>query len=86
MVNKVTKYAGYGNGISLSFERSHFGQDVVYSPANESITIYKVPPNLKDQLLALMESNAQQTANSSQQAMSSNADTGQIQVEDSEHE
>ena len=57
VVNKVTKYSGYGNGISLSFERSHFGQDVVYNPANESITIFKVPPNLKDQLLALLETN-----------------------------
>jgi nucleoid-associated protein len=56
VVNKVTKYAGYGNGISLSFERSHFGEDVVYNAANESITIYKVPPNLKDQLLALLQS------------------------------
>jgi nucleoid-associated protein len=55
VVNKVTKYSGYGNGISLSFERSHFGQDVVYNAANESITIYKVPPNLKDQLLALLQ-------------------------------
>jgi len=56
VVNKVTKYSGYGNGISLSFERSHFGEDVVYNAANESITIYKVPPNLKDQLLALLQS------------------------------
>lgn len=55
VVNKVTKYSGYGNGISLSFERSHFGEDVVYNAANESITIYKVPPNLKDQLLALLQ-------------------------------
>ncbi len=55
VVNKVTKYSGYGAGISLSFERSHFGQDVVYNPANDSITIYKVPPNLKDQLLSLLQ-------------------------------
>ncbi len=56
VVNKITKYSGYGNGISLSFERSHFGQDVVYNQANDSLTIYKVPPNLKDQLLALLNS------------------------------
>ncbi len=56
IVNKVTKYSGYGNGISLSFERSHFGQDVVYNAANDSLTIYKVPPNLKDQLLQLLNS------------------------------
>lgn len=56
IVNKVTKYSGYGNGISISFERGHFGQDVVYNAANESLTIYKVPPNLKDQLLSLLKS------------------------------
>ena len=59
VVNKVTKYSGYGNGISISFERSHFGQDIVYNKANDSLTIYKVPPNLKDQLLALLDSNEQ---------------------------
>jgi nucleoid-associated protein len=56
VVNKITKYSGYGNGISLSFERSHFGQDVVYNPHNDSITIYKVPPNLKEQLKNLLSS------------------------------
>jgi nucleoid-associated protein len=55
VINKITKYSGYGNGISLSFERSHFGEDVVYNPHNDSITVYKVPPNLKEQLLALLE-------------------------------
>ncbi|WP_286267595.1 nucleoid-associated protein YejK [Thalassotalea atypica] len=54
IVNKVTKYSGYGNGISISFERSHFGEDVVYNAANDSLTIYKVPPNLKEQLLQLL--------------------------------
>jgi len=57
VVNKITKYSGFGNGISLSFERSHFGQDVVYNPHNDSITIFKVPPNLKDQLHALLATN-----------------------------
>lgn len=55
IINKVTKYSGYGNGISLSFERSHFGEDVVYNQANDSLTIYKVPPNLKAQLEALIK-------------------------------
>ena len=57
VVNKITKYSGYGNGISLSFERGHFGQDVVYNPHNDSITIFKVPPNLKEQLQALLATN-----------------------------
>lgn len=59
IINKATKYSGYGNGISISFERSHFGKDVVYNKANDSLTIYKVPPNLKAQLLALLEDEAQ---------------------------
>lgn len=57
VVNKITKYSGYGSGISLSFERSHFGQDVVYNPHNDSLTIFKVPPNLKEQLQALLATN-----------------------------
>lgn len=57
VINKVTKYSGYGNGISVSFERSHFGQDVVYNKAADTLTIHKVPPNLKAQLLALLEEN-----------------------------
>ena len=62
VVNKITKYSGYGGGISVSFERSHFGEEVVYNPANESITIYKVPPNLKDQLLSLMNGESQEVS------------------------
>lgn len=54
IINKATKYSGYGGGISISFERGHFGQDVVYNQANDSLTIYRVPPNLKDQLIALL--------------------------------
>jgi nucleoid-associated protein len=54
VVNKITKYSGYGGGISISFERSHFGEDVVYNQHNDSLTLYKVPPNLKEQLLALL--------------------------------
>ena len=33
----------------------------MYNQANESITIFKVPPNLKAQLLALLENNAKQS-------------------------
>lgn len=79
VINKVTKYSGYGNGISLSFERSHFGQDVVYNPNNDSLTIYKVPPNLKDQLLALLEANTSQSA-------SANPESNTQLSDDSENE
>jgi len=67
VVNKITKYSGYGNGISVSFERSHFGQDVVYNPHNDSITIYKIPPNLKEQLQTLLASAS--TINDDEQAV-----------------
>ncbi|TRX56867.1 nucleoid-associated protein YejK [Thalassomonas sp. M1454] len=56
VINKVTKYSGYGAGISVSFERSHFGTDVTYNPVKGSLTIHKVPPNLKDQLMKLLAS------------------------------
>lgn len=54
VINKSTKYSGYGNGISVSFERSHLGQDVVYNAASETLVIHKVPPNLKAQLESLL--------------------------------
>jgi nucleoid-associated protein len=54
VINKAAKYSGYGNGISISFERRHFGQDVVYNKEQDSLTIYKIPPNLKEQLMALI--------------------------------
>ena len=55
IINKVTKYSGYGAGIAINFERNHFGKDVVYNPINESLTIYRVPPNLKAQLIELLD-------------------------------
>lgn len=54
VINKMTKYSGYGNGISVSFERGHLGEQVVYNAENDTLTLHKVPPNLKDQLLALL--------------------------------
>ena len=51
------------------------GQDVVYNQANESITIFKVPPNLKAQLLALLENNAKQNQPATMAVESSNEDS-----------
>jgi nucleoid-associated protein len=59
VINKVTKYSGYGDGISLSFERNHLGTNIIYNPNNDTITIHKVPPNLKVQLLSLLEGDNQ---------------------------
>jgi nucleoid-associated protein len=63
VINKATKYSGYGAGISISFERSHLGQEVVYNKDNDSLIIYKVPPNLKAQLLALLDGETSKNAN-----------------------
>lgn len=61
VINKSTKFSGYGGGISVSFERSHFGTDVIYNPTSQTLTLHKVPPNLKDQLLKLLAENEQDT-------------------------
>lgn len=63
VINKVTKYSGYGAGISVSFERSHFGRDVVYNPTTGALTINKIPPNLKEQLMKLMANEEEQQNN-----------------------
>ncbi|MDN3651504.1 nucleoid-associated protein YejK [Thalassotalea ponticola] len=68
VINKVTKYSGYGAGISVSFERSHFGNDVSYDPDSDTLTIHKVPPNLKDQLLKLVADQASKPANTVDQS------------------
>jgi nucleoid-associated protein len=36
----------------------------VYNAANDSLVIYKVPPNLKDQLLKLLQDQDRQEQNS----------------------
>lgn len=59
VVNKATKYSGYGNGISVSFERSHLGEDIVYNAASETLVIHKVPPNLKAQLETLLSQDSE---------------------------
>lgn len=62
LIEKTSKYKGYGNGISIGFDKSQLGNEVVYNPSNDSLTIYKVPPNLKQQLLELLaKENSEQT-------------------------
>ncbi|NMP15345.1 nucleoid-associated protein YejK [Thalassotalea sp. Y01] len=78
VINKVTKYSGYGAGISVSFERSHFGSDVRYNPEKGTLTIYKVPPNLKEQLLKLIEDH-----NKAQDAISDDSNTAAAAPSDS---
>ena len=64
LINKTSKYKGFGNGISIGFDKSQLGNEVVYNPSNDSLTIYKVPPNLKQQLLELLEKESSEQAKS----------------------
>ena len=49
-LRQLAKFSGAGAGVSISFERKHLGDRVIYDPATDTLTIKGVPPNLKDQL------------------------------------
>lgn len=49
-LRQLSKFSGSGAGVSISFDRKHLGERVVYDPATDTLTIHGVPPNLKDQL------------------------------------
>lgn len=50
-LQRLTRFAGTGKGVSVSFEASLLGGRVKYDVANDRLTIDEIPPNLKDQLL-----------------------------------
>lgn len=52
-VTSMVKFSGMGGGVSVSFERKHLGERVIYDAATDTLTIKGVPPNLKDQLQQL---------------------------------
>lgn len=49
-VNSLVKFSGQGGGVSISFDKKHFGERVFYDVGTDSLMIKGVPPNLKDQL------------------------------------
>ncbi|TKB52761.1 nucleoid-associated protein YejK [Ferrimonas aestuarii] len=49
-LRQLKKFSGTGGGVSISFDAQHLGERVVWNPANDTLTIQGVPPNLLDQL------------------------------------
>jgi len=56
-VTSMVKFSGVGGGVSISFERKHLGERVIYNSHTDTLTIKGVPPNLKDQLMRFYEDN-----------------------------
>ncbi len=49
-LKNLTKFSGAGRGVSISFDAELLGDRVVWDSENDTLTIKKLPPNLKDQL------------------------------------
>ncbi|WP_210396617.1 nucleoid-associated protein [Motiliproteus sediminis] len=49
-LQKFVRYSGSMKGLSLSFSEALLGEQVVYDPASDSITIRGLPPTLRKQL------------------------------------
>lgn len=56
-VTSMVKFSGQGSGVSVSFERKHLGERVLYDKYSDTLTIKGTPPNLKDQLERFFEEN-----------------------------
>lgn len=54
-VSSMVKFSGVGGGVSVSFERKHLGERVVYNPVTDTLTIKGIPANLKDQLTRFLD-------------------------------
>lgn len=50
-LKQLTRFAGTGKGVSVSFDASLLGNRVQYDPQTDRLTITEIPPNLKDQLI-----------------------------------
>jgi len=50
VLRKLTRFSGTGKGVSVSFDAKHLGERGVYDEQANKLTIFDVPPNLKDQL------------------------------------
>lgn len=50
VLSSMNKYSGAGGGVHISFDRKLLGEKIMYDPSSDTLTIYGIPPNLKDQL------------------------------------
>lgn len=57
VMRKLTRFSGTGKGVSVSFDAKHLGERVIYDEQENKLTIFDVPPNLKDQLQRFLSSN-----------------------------
>lgn len=49
-LRQLTKFAGSGGGVTISFDALLLGERVFWDPATDTLTIKGLPPNLRDQL------------------------------------
>lgn len=49
-IKTLSKFSGQGGGVSLSFDRALLGESIHYNPADDTLVIKGLPPNLRDQL------------------------------------
>ena len=54
-LQRLTRFAGTGKGVSISFDASLFGGRVTYDLAHDRLVITEIPPNLKDQLIQQLQ-------------------------------
>ncbi|GAB3015976.1 nucleoid-associated protein YejK [Bowmanella dokdonensis] len=47
----LSKFSGQGGGVTLSFDRSLYGDRIRYDAGSDTLVIRGIPPNLRDQLL-----------------------------------
>ncbi|GGA87092.1 nucleoid-associated protein YejK [Neiella marina] len=50
-LKQLTRFAGTGKGVSISFDASLLGDRVTYDVQQDRLVITEIPPNLKDQLI-----------------------------------
>lgn len=49
-LRQLTKFAGSGGGLTLSFDAALLSERIFWDPATDTLTIKGTPPNLRDQL------------------------------------
>ncbi|MCK5817966.1 MAG: nucleoid-associated protein YejK [Psychromonas sp.] len=50
IVRKLTKYAGSGGGVSISFDQKHLGDNIHYDAQTDTLVFKGIPDNLREQL------------------------------------
>jgi len=51
MLKQLNKFSGQGKGMTISFDRTLFGDRVHYDVNSDTLSLQGIPPNLRDQLM-----------------------------------